>query len=442
MRVTEVAKREQVVGNIQRNSAKLQELQMQMASGQRISRPSDDPMGAVKMQDIVTKLSTNEQLRLNIAENVSFLERSELELGQMLEILGKVRTLTLSQSGSDSNDESRLMTARELNALREGLFDAASAREGKLYVFSGVKSLTPPLRKNSPLQPAKVETRSILQQDIRELLDISQFRAQFDGHSLNDYRIRITKAGLFGQARYQLSDDGGKTWTEEEVLRPVVHMFNSKGRPDDRVFLRFSDEEGRLGNQVAGYYDVDLDRVLEFDVEEMDELLGSEAQGIVFPEGMEFVFGPNPEVGYSGSPEKKEIMIATGITSPLGVTAEEVLLGKGEGEVDAFSLLASLERAMLDNDGTAIAQRLEELELAEKQILKRLADTGNLVRELQTAEIKLEDQSFEHEKRLSEIRDVDLAKTSVEVNTAEVNNRLALDTGSRLIQPTLADFLR
>jgi flagellin-like hook-associated protein FlgL len=56
--------------------------------------------------------------------------------------------------------------------------------------------------------------------------------------------------------------------------------------------------------------------------------------------------------------------------------------------------------------------------------------------------MKLEDQTFEHEKRLSEIRDVDLAKTSLEVNTAEVNNRLALDTGSRLIQPTLADFLR
>ncbi|MDP7318613.1 MAG: hypothetical protein QGH12_10605, partial [SAR324 cluster bacterium] len=177
-------------------------------------------------------------------------------------------------------------------------------------------------------------------------------------------------------------------------------------------------------------------------VEEMDELLGSEAQGIVFPEGMEFIFGKNPEVDYIGSPEKKEIIVATGITSPLGVTAEEVLLGKGEGEVDAFSLIASLERAMLENDGTAIAKRLEELELAEKQILKRLADTGNLVRELQTAEMKLEDQTFEHEKRLSEIRDVDLAKTSLEVSSAEVNNRLALDTGSRLIQPTLADFLR
>ncbi|MAU06857.1 MAG: hypothetical protein CL919_03135 [Deltaproteobacteria bacterium] len=134
------------------------------------------------------------------------------------------------------------MTARELSALRKGLLDAGNAREGKLYVFSGVKSLTPPLKKNLPHQPAKVETTGILQQDIRELLDVSQFRAQFDGHSSNDYRIRITKTGLFGQARCQLSDDGGKTWTEDEVLRPAVHMFNPKGRPDDRVFLRFSDE--------------------------------------------------------------------------------------------------------------------------------------------------------------------------------------------------------
>jgi flagellar hook-associated protein 3 FlgL len=75
-------------------------------------------------------------------------------------------------------------------------------------------------------------------------------------------------------------------------------------------------------------------------------------------------------------------------------------------------------------------------------VLKRQADLGNLMREIEMAQAKLEDQAFEKEKRLSEVRDLDLAKAAVDVNSAEVNNRLALDSAGRLIQPTLSDFLR
>ena len=84
----------------------------------------------------------------------------------------------------------------------------------------------------------------------------------------------------------------------------------------------------------------------------------------------------------------------------------------------------------------------DQLEKAQDQILKKVADVGNLTRELQTAQAKLEDQMFEKEARLTELRDLDLAKAAIDVNTSELNNKLSLDTGSRLIQPTLSDFLR
>ena len=433
MRVTEVSKREQVLDNIQKTSSRLQDAQMQMATGQRVNKPSDDPVGTAKMQDIVSTMSGQEQTVRNISDNITGLQYAEKEITHMAELLGRAKTLAISQSGSDANEESRLMVAREFGALRESLFDAGNSRSGKLYLFSGLKSLSPALKKNSILQPSKVETRGIIQKDIRDLIDIDQYRAVFEGHSNNEYRLKITKGGPWGQARCQISDDGGRTWAKEQVLRPVTAMYNPEGKPDDLVKLKFSDEQGLLGNTIPGYFDF---------TKEVSEDVDAESLGLVFPDGMEFIGRPNPEISYIGANDKKEVLIADGIASPVQVTAKELMLSQEEGGVDIFSMLTSLERAMLENDGTAIAKRLGELELAEKQILKRLADTGNLVRELQTAEMKLEDQTFEHEKRLSEIRDVDLAKTSLEVNTAEVNNRLALDTGSRLIQPTLADFLR
>ena len=144
----------------------------------------------------------------------------------------------------------------------------------------------------------------------------------------------------------------------------------------------------------------------------------------------------------SGSVHKKEALISNGLTIPVNVTAKELLLGEEEDGVDTFSLLATMERALIANDGIAIANRLGELELAQNQILKQQADIGNTIRELYATQAKIENQQFEKERQLSDIQDLDIAEATVDLKVAEANNKLSLNTGARLIQPTLSDFLR
>ena len=433
MRVTEVTKRDHVVDNIQRSSGKLQDIQVQMATGRRLNKTSDDPIGAARSQDIVTTITSQKQLLRNVEDNIGWLQRSELEIGGVNEMLGQIRTLALSQSGSDSNEETRQMVAREFSAASRTLFDIGNAREGKLYLFSGIKSLSPALKKNGIFQPAKVEKKEITQKDIRELLDVKQFRAQFEGFSTNKYRIKVTKGGVWGQARVKISDDDGRTWSKEQTLRPVTHVFNPDGKPNDQVVLKFSDQEGRLGNVLPRQFDFNSEKSAEFDIDSL---------GILFPEGIELVYQPNPEVTYNGSVHKKEALISNGLAIPVNVTAQDLLFGEGENGVDTFSLLAAMERALLANDGTAIANRLDELELAQNQVLKQQADVGNTIRELYATQAKLENQQFEKESQLSDIQDLDIAEATVDLKVAEANNKLSLSTGARLIQPTLSDFLR
>ena len=433
MRVTEVTKRDHVVDNMQKSSGKLQDIQIQMASGRRLNKTSDDPIGAARSQDIVTTISSQKQLLQNIDDNIAWLQRSELEIGHINEVLGQIRTLAISQAGSDSNEESRQMVAREFSIARKILFDSGNAREGKLYLFSGIKSLSPALKKNGIFQPAKVEVGGVVQKDIRELLDVKQFRSQFEGFSSNNYRIRVTKGGVWGQARVKISDDGGRTWSKEQTLRPLTHVFNPDGKLNDQVLLKFSDEEGRLGNVLPKQFDFNSEKSAEFDLD---------ALGIIFPEGIEFVYQPNPEVTYSGSIHKKEALISNGLSIPVNVTAQELLFGEGEEGVDTFSLLVAMERALLENDGIAIAERLGELDLAQNQVLKQQADVGNIVRELYSTKSQLGNQQFEKERQLSDIQDLDIAEATVDLKVAEANNKLSLSTGARLIQPSLSDFLR
>lgn len=436
MRVTETIKRDQVLGTIQRNAQKLQDLQLEMSTGQRINKPSDDPVGATMAQDIVTNISKQQQRLANLSDSISWLERSEVELEKINEFLNNARTLAMSQATSSANEDTRKVTAGEISDIRDALFDAGNARESKLYIFSGVKSLTPALKKNYILQPAKLETDKIVQSDIRDLVDVTKFQAQFEGYSRNEYVLQITQTGHWGQARYQISDDGGQTWGPELTLRPVVDMVNPENKESDQVKLKFFDERGALEDQVnllPDAFDFSNEKVADFDIEEL---------GPVFPEGMEFVFTPNPPVSFSGSPVKKETLIADGTTVPVNVTADELLLGAGEIKVDTFSLLMSLERALESNDGAVLAEKLQELELALEQVLKQRSYVGNTMRELQEAQQKQEAQIFDQERRLSEIRDADLAESALNLRTAELNNRVSLDTGSRLIQPSLTDFLR
>ena len=433
MRVTEVTKRDHVVENMQKSSGKLQDIQIQMASGRRLNKTSDDPIGAARSQDIVTTISSQKQLLQNIDDNIAWLQRSELEIGHINEVLGQIRTLAISQAGSDSNEDSRQMVAREFSIARKILFDSGNAREGKLYLFSGIKSLSPALKKNGIFQPAKVEVGGVVQKDIRELLDVKQFRSQFEGFSSNNYRIRVTKGGVWGQARVKISDDGGRTWSKEQTLRPLTHVFNPDGKLNDQVLLKFSDEEGRLGNVLPKQFDFNSEKSAEFDLDTL---------GIIFPDGIEFVYQPNPEVTYSGSIHKKEALISNGLSIPVNVTAQELLFGEGEEGVDTFSLLVAMERALLENDGIAIAKRLGELDLAQNQVLKQQADVGNIVRELYSTKSQLGNQQFEKERQLSDIRDLDIAEATVDLKVAEANNQLSLNTGARLIQPSLSDFLR
>jgi len=200
VRVTDVTKRDQIVSHMQKNGSHLQTLQGELATGKRINRTSDDPIGATIIQDIVTTISRNDQMTQNMDSNISWLSHTEIELDHAIDLLKQAKVLALSQANDATTAESRAIVAQELRSIKEALFDTANARFGKLFLFSGTKTLTQPLKVNNPIQEAQVSSLDLSQKDVSGLLDIQQFRAQFEGHSSNEYRIRITQTGPFGRA--------------------------------------------------------------------------------------------------------------------------------------------------------------------------------------------------------------------------------------------------
>ncbi len=427
MRVTDITKRDQVVEHIQRNGKQMQRLQGELATGKKINKTSDDPIGATIIQDTVTTISRNQQIVHNTDTNIAWLEQIEIELNHVAELLGKAKVLTLSQANDTATSEGRAVVAQELRSIRTALFDAANARSGKLYLFSGTETFTRPLQFNDPVQEARIGSLNIPQKDVSELIDLEQFKAQFEEHSSNEYRVQITRTGTFGRALYQVSDDRGETWSREQILLPVIKVVNPDGKPDDQVILRFTSKDGIHSNVVGGQ-NADF-----FDFADSN---------MVFQEGLEFTYLPNPQIAYNGNSQKKEVMIANNTTVPITITAKNLFLKNGEDSVNVFDLLSALGKALDADDGASVANRIAQLDAARNQVLKQVATVGNTVRELEKSKVKLDDQVFTKQKRLSEVQDIDLAEAMVGLNSAELNNKSSLDAGGRLLQPTLLQFLR
>lgn len=128
------------------NQERISYLTQQMASGQRIQLPSDDPVDSVRLSRLRREESTLSQYRDNIAALKSRLSKNEDYLGSMVNDMLQGRDLLVwASDGSNTPDDLAAMIT-PLTALRESLLYTGNAidQEGR-YVFSGTQTDVAPI---------------------------------------------------------------------------------------------------------------------------------------------------------------------------------------------------------------------------------------------------------------------------------------------------------
>ena len=414
MRVTDLTKQNAVIRNVATNSNRLQTLQENMASGKRINKLSDDPIGATQVQDYRTKLSYLDRVKQNIQNNFTWLDRTDAELSHIGEMLQTAKQLALAQANDTADEATRRVTAEELQDIVDNMINSGNAKVGKVFIFAGSKTLTKPLEPNPGRQDALLNPDQI-PADERLLLDTKPLQAAFEGWSQHEYIARIVKEGEMGRAEFKVSDDGGKTWSREKTLLPKVEMVNESGVPSDKVFLVFAGQA--------------LDK------------LGAPP---VFPQGLEYRFTSNPPLAYKGNDDKRLVAVGEGQLLPINLTAHDLYFRdpKRDASLDVFDMLFGIKRSLEDNDTATLSKRLNDVDRAMDQILSKRADVGSVRKELEDQLDKSKDREFQGTKQMSELEDLDFPAAVTEMNLADVRNKATLDTSGRLIQPSLLNFLR
>jgi flagellar hook-associated protein 3 FlgL len=126
----------------QRGIAKVQE---QIATGKRLLRPSDDPAGATRVLDLTQGIERLEQFAENMGTAEQRLTIEDTVLGNVSDLLQRVRELALAANSGVQSAEERAAYRAELEQRLDQLLDYANTQDGNGdYLFAGFKGRTRP----------------------------------------------------------------------------------------------------------------------------------------------------------------------------------------------------------------------------------------------------------------------------------------------------------
>jgi flagellar hook-associated protein 3 FlgL len=135
------------LSNLQTNYSKLDKIQQQLSSGNKFSKPSENPVGTVRTMFYKSTLNEIEQYRSNASAATGWMQSSDDALDQVSQVLQRVRELTV-KAGNDTNDPTALQAiSDEINQLAGQLGDVANSEIGGRYIFAGTDTQTAPYDK-------------------------------------------------------------------------------------------------------------------------------------------------------------------------------------------------------------------------------------------------------------------------------------------------------
>jgi len=143
MRITNNMLINNMMQNLSSNLLRTQKYLNQLASGKKISLPSDDPVVASKALKLRTDVAEIGQYKRNTDDATAWMEITESTLNQMTELVHRVKELTNQAANGTNTTEDELKIQEEIAGLKSQLISLGNATYAGRYIFSGYKTDKP-----------------------------------------------------------------------------------------------------------------------------------------------------------------------------------------------------------------------------------------------------------------------------------------------------------
>lgn len=132
-----------------RQTAEIQKLTAQIASGQRVQKPSDAPADIGVIQRVEAAKADQDKYKSNASYAQMILDTADGALARVANQLTRLKELTVQASNGTASASSRQMIGSEVGLIRDGVLDAANTKVDGRYIFAGTKYDAPAFDRTS-----------------------------------------------------------------------------------------------------------------------------------------------------------------------------------------------------------------------------------------------------------------------------------------------------
>lgn len=146
VRITSASAFDASIRNLQRRQQEMTDAQERLTSGKRVTRSSDDPAAAARVERAMAAANRADADRRALETSRSAMQLTESALGDAGELLQQVRERLMAAGNGSYSDAERAQLAASIRGLRADLLAVANRSDGAgRYLFGGQGADQPPL---------------------------------------------------------------------------------------------------------------------------------------------------------------------------------------------------------------------------------------------------------------------------------------------------------
>ena len=495
MRITNKMMTNNALYNINNNKNLMSNLEQQYSSGKKITKPSDDPIVAVRALKFRTNLS---ELNQYYEKNIPDVKESALNT--INQIVTSMNTYCNQGANDYPTAEDRNAIAPTLTELKSQLYQEGNSNYAGRYVFSGYKTDTSlvfnDLTENLEYEitePLEAESIEHMSKIINES-DFSTFDPakpeQWDTtrmpYKIDQYRLKLSYRELDAEnIRFTYTTKDGKkevldgTENKAPILKTISEEAENAYQPEEGT-IHFIPETGELilSEDMYDTLRTSTDLKVEY-VKKSFEKNDLRPEHYFDCVVTDLDYPDKDPVEYTKKPQdiQYEVNFNQKLTvNTLGSDAFSPGITRMVDEiVDSINAVKAVEDAIAEVDkmlqsSTIVGDKRETLEKIKEQLQSEhtlkttvmtdafqrgisiteqeqetlnvaIADIGGRYKRLQLTESRLSDQQVDFEELLSNNEDADLVDTIIKYSAAETVYNSSLSAASKLVQTSLLDFL-
>ena len=134
-----------VLDALQRTQRSILDTQIQLATGQRVNRASDDALATSLISVLDDVVERRDQWLRNLSHADAVLNNVEAALADASDLIIEAKSIASSQIGMGSDDETRRNQAAVIDSMVNELFAIANRQFQQIHLFGGDATASPPM---------------------------------------------------------------------------------------------------------------------------------------------------------------------------------------------------------------------------------------------------------------------------------------------------------